>query len=404
MTLEQQIAEILDAFRREIADRINERTSALAGDISRASASALEHDAQARESVLTTARADFAVKLDEALATARADAMRDRSAAISAVHAEADERIRTAVADATREAEASALHTAERELVESRARERHAELACLDRLADAVRRFDQARTLTDVLDALGEVVSREAPRVAMFLVRAGRLAGWRASGFAHGFDARSVEVPNEPGSLLWAAVARGEAVGTGASRSSEQFATPFGVLPDDAAGLAVPVRVGGEVVAVVYADDAGDGPREVPSAWPEVIEVLARHAARCLEVVTLSRAAAAVSTASASPHPSRPMGQPDRPAGTPRAEDDDSARRYARLLVSEIKLYHESAVTEGRQEHDLTERLRSEIDHARRLYEERVPVDIRSRTDHFDQELVRTLANGDPALLGPDRP
>jgi len=401
MTLDQEITDLLDAFRREIARRLDERTASLVGDISRAAAASREEEANARESSLSNARAEFAVKLDDAIVTARADAFRERAAAVAAAHAEAGERIRAAADEAAREAEATALRAAERDLVESRARERHAELACLERMVDAIRRFDHARTLTDVLDALGEVVSREAPRVAMFLVRGGRLAGWRVSGFADGLDARSVDVPNEPGSLLWAAVARGEAVGTGASRSGEQFTTPFGVLPDDAAGLAVPVRVGGEVVAVIYADDAGDGPREVPSGWPEVIEVLARHAARCLEVVTLSRAAAA-SPASVSPHPSRPMAQGDRPAGVPRAEDEESVRRYARLLVSEIKLYHETAVTEGRQEHDLAERLRSEIERARRLYEERVPGDIRARTDYFDQELVRTLANGDPALLGPD--
>ena len=56
-------------------------------------------------------------------------------------------------------------------------------------------------------------------------------------------------------------------------------------------GVAVPVRVGGEEVAVLYADDAVAGGREVPSAWPEVVELLARHAARCLEVLTVTRVA-----------------------------------------------------------------------------------------------------------------
>jgi hypothetical protein len=81
-------------------------------------------------------------------------------------------------------------------------------------------------------------------------------------------------------------------------------------------------------------------------------------------------------------------------------DDDDAARRYARLLVSEIKLYHESAVTAGRRDRNLLERLRTEIERARRLYDERVPPPILARTDYFNQELVRTLANGDESLLG----
>ena len=56
-------------------------------------------------------------------------------------------------------------------------------------------------------------------------------------------------------------------------------------------GLAVPVIVGGRVVAVIYADGVTlDGhERAVPSGWPEVIEVLARHAGRCLEALTTQR-------------------------------------------------------------------------------------------------------------------
>ena len=88
----------------------------------------------------------------------------------------------------------------------------------------------------------------------------------------------------------------------------------------------------------------------------------------------------------------------NRPATS--EEDDGSARRYARLLVSEIKLYNEAAVRTGRERRDLLERLRPEIDRARRLYEERVPVSIGHRAVLFQQELVHTLAEGDPDLLG----
>jgi hypothetical protein len=88
----------------------------------------------------------------------------------------------------------------------------------------------------------------------------------------------------------------------------------------------------------------------------------------------------------------------NRPAAS--EEDDGSARRYARLLVSEIKLYNEAAVRTGRERRDLLERLRPEIDRARRLYEARVPLSIGHRATLFQQELVQTLAEGDPNLLG----
>jgi len=80
--------------------------------------------------------------------------------------------------------------------------------------------------------------------------------------------------------------------------------------------------------------------------------------------------------------------------------EEESARRYARLLISEIKLYNESAVEQGRADGDLLARLGPEIERARRLYEEKIPAAVRQRVDCFDEEVVRTLAGGDAGLLG----
>ena len=83
-----------------------------------------------------------------------------------------------------------------------------------------------------------------------------------------------------------------------------------------------------------------------------------------------------------------------------RAEDGSSARRYARLLVSEIKMYNEAAVQIGRQERDLLARLKPEIERARKLYSQRISPTVDSRSALFQQELVLTLADGDASLLG----
>jgi hypothetical protein len=81
-----------------------------------------------------------------------------------------------------------------------------------------------------------------------------------------------------------------------------------------------------------------------------------------------------------------------------RAHND--ARRFARLLVSEIKLYNEARVADGRRSHDLYERLKEDIDRSRQMYEKRVPPSVASRYDYFYDELVHTLAEGDPSKLG----
>lgn len=78
----------------------------------------------------------------------------------------------------------------------------------------------------------------------------------------------------------------------------------------------------------------------------------------------------------------------------------EEARRLARLLVSEIKLYNEEQVEEGRRNRDIYERLKEDIDRSRQMYEERVDPQILRSTDYFYQELVRILAAGDSRALG----
>jgi hypothetical protein len=78
----------------------------------------------------------------------------------------------------------------------------------------------------------------------------------------------------------------------------------------------------------------------------------------------------------------------------------NDARRFARLLVSEIKLYNEQKVKEGRTQGNIYERLREDIDRSRQMYDKRVAPPVAARYDYFHQELVNTLAEGDEAKLG----
>jgi hypothetical protein len=379
--------------------------------------------------------------LTEELETARAQAK------------DAVEAARRDTQDAVEAARGEQASLAAQSQLDARVDEREHGLAQVSRINESVQRIGGARSLTDVLDALAESAAKEAPRVALFVLRASRLTGWRHSGFPADVDPSRLELSVEQGGLLTRALKAGRAVASSEGQAGEPaFASPFGMLPDNAAGLAVPVRLGGETVAVVYADDDAPGPA-VPNVFPEVIEVLASYAGRCLEVLTFARAAAQAPAARPPVRPAPPVAPtpvtppqapsaaaqafapvvpvfesqptvlpspvlpivgpppmadapPPRYAPVTRAfpssgdEDEDAARRYARLLVSEIKLYHEGAVAEGRRNRNLLERLRPEIERAHRLYEERVPVQVRLKSDFFGQELVRTLAGGDPTLLG----
>ena len=81
-------------------------------------------------------------------------------------------------------------------------------------------------------------------------------------------------------------------------------------------------------------------------------------------------------------------------------ERRDEARRFAKLLVSEIKLYNERAVLEGREHGNLYERLKEDIDRSRQMYDDRIPEDVRANSNFFYEELVRVLADGRAEALG----
>ncbi len=82
----------------------------------------------------------------------------------------------------------------------------------------------------------------------------------------------------------------------------------------------------------------------------------------------------------------------------------NDARRFARLLVSEIKLYNEQKVTEGRETGDLYDRLREAIDRSRDMYDKRVQEPVAARFDYFHYELVNSLADGEDVRLGASYP
>lgn len=101
--------------------------------------------------------------------------------------------------------------------------------------------------------------------------------------------------------------------------------------------------------------------------------------------------------------PSVPASVPT-PASETEQRAHNDARRFARLLVSEIKLYNAAKVNDGRRYFDLYERLREEIDRSRKVYDKRVSPAVAARFDYFYDELVQTLAEGDPSKLGNNCP
>lgn len=309
-----------------------------------------------------------------------------------------------ALADVREAAALEARAAAERQVglaVERAGTDAHqSELANTSRLLECVRALDACPTLTDVLDTLEQAAGGEAPRTALLVVRGERLHGWSVQGFDVA-DAHAIDLAPDDAGIAAGAVRTATRLTESVAGPQDEGATPvFARTGGERIATAIPVLVGGQPVAVVYAESPRADLPSAASRWPAAIELLARHAGRCLEALTVTRVLGgdAPLRPGAARAPVGPVPGPFDPTG---GSDDDTAKRYARLLVSEIRMFHESAVEVGRRERDLLARLGREIERARRLYDTRVPASVRDRHDYFEQELVRTLADGDRTVLGP---
>jgi hypothetical protein len=249
-------------------------------------------------------------------------------------------------------------------------------------LLEGIRRIDSARSLNDVLSAVVDAATQHGLRVGLFLVHESRVRAHQPPAFAASFA--GLDIPLQNAGIVGDAIQQRRA----ASGSRDSRLPPF-ASSDTVEAAAFPIELDGKAVAVLYVERQDT---EVPALNPAALEVLARHAARALEALTAFKAARALApadTGSMSPAPPANAG----------ADQEEAARRYARLVISEIKLYNEDAVAEGRRAGDLATRLGGEIARARALYEQRVPVHFRGAAEHFQAELVRTLGGGDATLF-----
>lgn len=293
-------------------------------------------------------------ELDSQLAGLAERQASELAAARAASEAEIEQRV--AAARAAAEADAERRLAAARAAADEEAGRRieAARAAALGpgSFAHAFGQIDGQDSLSSILDAIAAAVADAAPGAELYVGPADAPARWPAG------------------------------TGTATPAVADVLRTARTARQDGS--LIVPLVLEGSAVGAVVADLRGG------QTSAETIEVIARYGAARLGYVTAMRTGQAhrwISTRAG--------------AGQAAAEDPaQSARRFARLLVSEIKLYNEAAVREGRGQRDLATRLAPEIDRARRIYEERVPTTVPDRTRYFHQELVQTLAGGDASLLG----
>jgi hypothetical protein len=170
------------------------------------------------------------------------------------------------------------------------------------------------------------------------------------------------------------------AAATESELSKEFFPPAIAGFSDEERVYLFPVVVKGSVVAMLFA--MGD----VQSPVVELLaEITAAHLGSLRQVALVQA--------------------PPEPKSAQRWEDLTAdqqaihlrAQRFARLKVSELRLYHSDSVRRGIRRSDIYQVLKPQIDAARESYRKEFPGVL----DYLYLELVGNLANNDDRLLGP---
>ena len=158
----------------------------------------------------------------------------------------------------------------------------------LAKLVGAMRMLDEATSLKGILEGLARGGAGQADRVAVFLLEGQTLRAFAEFGYTA--SPKPADVPVDSYGAVGRAVNE---------RLRTTVSTAAGTVPSDVpafmrpgngkAGVIVPLVVGGNVVAIVFADGPDRHAGADAAAWTESIEVLVRHAASRLENVTSIR-------------------------------------------------------------------------------------------------------------------
>ena len=254
-------------------------------------------------------------------------------------------------------------------------------------LSDAftrMRRFESDRHWCDaLLDAAGSMSRRSA----FFSIRESKLCWQGVRGFSGMLHAPATEVHLKSAPAFDRVAETGTAAQ--AARSAADLSGPvvevFGEEPSSRV-LLTPVSAEERVLGILYAEDPVD-----PSAMQAIAAFAGLVLERHLRVIEPARNSAGTVRAAVVVEP-----------GAERSEDPAAARakRFARVQVARMMLDSEEAVVRGRMSADLYGALRRQIDGVRAAYR----AQFNGSRDYLHEEMLRTLARDNPALLGAEYP
>jgi len=303
------------------------------------------------------------------------------------------------------------------------------ETSYVSALEECVQSLVESQSPSDIFKILLKGSQSAAPRGAIFLVRQGIIKGWGSIGYDESVARaqRGYRTASDQGWL-------GELVTDpdGAIRIRSSGGNPdFGqAAPSDSAAIAVRVR--GRTIAVLMAERSAGETLWLPSTLSMLVAVAQLRLELDLALRKLKSGAHVTDPAPVSagvvestpatgeheaiePVPGEetvPLGsldlEPEESIATevdevPEVAEEDAevtaARRFAKLVATDIRLYNEDAVMTGRQEKDLAERLADQLGRGKSTFLKRHGAMGAAAVEILHEAYVEVLAAGDEEIL-----
>ena len=267
------------------------------------------------------------------------------------------------------------------------------DLPAVSQLAERIRRITAAESLAHTLKALLEASQSAVPQAALYLVKQHEIRGWGSVGYPTNVAGaeRRYQAPADRG---WLGALIRAADGKLGHRPDEDGDPDFGqAAPADVIGCTM--GIDNRPIAVLV----GERPNDEGPWIPDALATLASVAQLRLELFLVRRK---IDRAEASADARKPGQSPDNSAaesGPTEAPELDRARRYARLVATDIRLYNEEAVILGRRNGDLSERLGQHLGRGKETFLRRHGELGTLGIQLLHEAYVQVLAAGDPGLL-----
>jgi hypothetical protein len=291
MTMDHRLREAVDAFVARVRRDLDAHVQGLTADLLRIGTENQEYWRSTLERAVTDARQDAERGFKARLEALRNELTREMDVRLASERLQlqaATNAAMQATQAAAEAAQASQAQAAQAQVAGGTGSARDARVDTLERLLGAVRQIDESTSLSAILESLAHGASAEATRVTIMLVDDDVLKPFVTHGFAAGQAPHEIAIGSS--GLLTATVALKQTSFVKPLIARDLTTPTFMQVPVGHTGLVVPLIVGGDVVAVLYADDVGKKEeREDAPVWTEEIDLLVRHAAIRLENLTSVR-------------------------------------------------------------------------------------------------------------------